>query len=206
MCSRFAGHVRPQECWIAARADARRSSHPETEDVDGGDPGGGYVDYHWVGFAEVLKGIDVVLDPISLDTDARARCLAVLRLGGTLVSILPVPVEAEELTKIGERGIRFGSLLVGADRVGVQAVAGLVESGALRVHIEAMFPLAEAAQAHTRGETGRTTGRIVLTVKGTGKAQTAVRALRAAVEEEARHRLRRPTPGTQGPWLPSTRP
>lgn len=44
----------------------------------------------------------MVLDPISLDSAARARSLAVLRPGGTLVSILPVPVEADELTRIVE--------------------------------------------------------------------------------------------------------
>ncbi|WP_461059339.1 zinc-binding dehydrogenase [Streptomyces pseudoechinosporeus] len=52
----------------------------------------------------------------------------------------------------------------------MQAIADLVETGALRARIEATFPLAEAAKAHALGETGRTTGKIVLTVEGTGKA------------------------------------
>ena len=42
------------------------------------------IDYHSVDFTEAVKDIDVVLDPISLDTAARARSLAVLRPGGTL--------------------------------------------------------------------------------------------------------------------------
>jgi NADPH:quinone reductase-like Zn-dependent oxidoreductase len=128
------------------------------------------IDYRTVDFTEAAKDIDVVLDPISRDAAARARSLAVLRPGGTLVSILPVPIDAAELADIAARGIRYESLLVEADRAGMQAIADLVETGALRAHIEATFPLAEAAKAHALGETGRTTGKIVLTVEGTGKA------------------------------------
>lgn len=128
------------------------------------------IDYHTVDFTEAVEDIDVLLDPISLDAAARARSLAVLRPGGTLVSILPVPIDADELADIAERGIRYESLLLEADRAGMQAIADLVETGALRAHIDATFPLAEAAKAHALGETGRTTGKIVLTVEGTGKA------------------------------------
>ncbi|NGO08050.1 SnoaL-like domain-containing protein [Streptomyces sp. HC44] len=131
------------------------------------------IDYHTVDIAEAVKDIDVVLDPVSLDTAARARSLAVLRPGGTLVSILPVPIDPDELADIAGRGIRYESLLVEADRAGMQAIADLVETGALRAHIAATFPLAEAAKAHTLGETGRTTGKIVLTVEGTVKKQIA---------------------------------
>ncbi|MGP4050362.1 NADP-dependent oxidoreductase [Streptomyces sp. 2A115] len=129
------------------------------------------IDYHTVDFTEAVKDIDVVLDSVSLDTAARARSLAVLRPGGTLVSILPIaPIGPDELADIAERRVRYESLLVEADRAGMQAIADLAETGALRAHIEATFPLAEAAKAHTLGETGRTTGKIVLTVEGTGKA------------------------------------
>ncbi|NEE32070.1 zinc-binding dehydrogenase, partial [Streptomyces sp. SID7982] len=40
----------------------------------------------------------------------------------------------------------------------------LVRAGELRAHVEAAFPLAEAAKAHALGETGRTTGKLVLVV------------------------------------------
>lgn len=122
------------------------------------------IDYQNVDFTEAVKDVDVVLDPISRDADARARSLAVIRPGGTFVSILPSPIEADEIADIAQRGIRFEMLLVEADRAGMQAVADLAEAGALRAHIEATFPLAEAAKAHALGETGRTTGKIVLTV------------------------------------------
>jgi hypothetical protein len=64
----------------------------------------------------------------------------------------------------------------------MQAIADLAVAGVLRAHIEATFPLAEAAKAHALGETGRTTGKIVLTVEETRKARIAVQVLRAAFE------------------------
>ncbi len=44
------------------------------------------------------------------------------------------------------------------------ALADLVEKGRLTVAIDSVFPLAEAAKAHERGETGRARGKIVLQV------------------------------------------
>jgi NADPH:quinone reductase-like Zn-dependent oxidoreductase len=44
------------------------------------------------------------------------------------------------------------------------ALAGLVESKQLTVTLDSVFPLADAAKAHERGETGAATGKIVLTV------------------------------------------
>ena len=48
----------------------------------------------------------------------------------------------------------------------MRAIAALVETGRLRVEIDTVLPLEEAAKAHELGETGRTTGKIVLTVVG----------------------------------------
>ncbi|MCX5388805.1 NADP-dependent oxidoreductase [Streptomyces sp. NBC_00094] len=122
------------------------------------------VDYRSVDFAEVVRDVDVVLDPVAGDT--RVRSLGVLRPGGVLVSLLPGS-DPDEPAKAAARGVRVETLLVEADHAGMNAVAGLVESGALRAHVEAVFPLADAAEAHALGETDRTTGKIVLVVDGT---------------------------------------
>ena len=127
------------------------------------------IDYHTVNVAETVTDIDVVLDPLSTDAEGRARSRAVLRPGGLLISILPTPIAPEERAQIAEQGVRFESLIVEADHAGMQAIAELVETGSLRAHVEAVFPLAEAAKAHALGETGRVTGKIVLTVQGLGE-------------------------------------
>ncbi|MGW6396180.1 NADP-dependent oxidoreductase [Streptomyces sp. NPDC055103] len=121
------------------------------------------VDYRSVDFAEVVGDVDMVLDPLSGDT--RARSLGVLRPGGVLVSLLP-GTDPDEAAKAEARGVRVETLLVEADHAGMNAVAELVASGALRAHVEAVFPLADAAKAHALGETDRTTGKIVLVVDG----------------------------------------
>jgi NADPH:quinone reductase-like Zn-dependent oxidoreductase len=55
-------------------------------------------------------------------------------------------------------------MLVEADQAGMLAVAELLKTGALRPIVEASFPLGQAAKAHQLGETGRVTGKVVLTV------------------------------------------
>ncbi|MGP3970369.1 NADP-dependent oxidoreductase [Streptomyces sp. 6N223] len=123
------------------------------------------IDYHAVDFAGAVADVDVVLDALS--GEVRARSLDVLRPGGILVSLLPgAGSDADEAARAAERGVRVETMLVEADHAGMNAVAGLVETGELRAHIEAAFPLAEAAKAHALGETGRTTGKIVLIVPG----------------------------------------
>lgn len=142
------------------------------------------IDYLTVDFAETVKDIDVVLDPVSFDSASRARSVAVMRPGGTLISINPVPIEPAELAGIAEQGIRFETLVVEDDRAGMEAIAELVACGGLRAHIDATFPLDQAAKAHGLGERGRTTGKIVLTVEGVVKTHIASQTLRAVLDEQ----------------------
>lgn len=60
--------------------------------------------------------------------------------------------------------IRTSPILVEPDRAGLEAISALVESGELRVHVDATFPLEDAGKAHALGETGRTQGKIVLEI------------------------------------------
>ncbi|MFG2127233.1 NADP-dependent oxidoreductase [Streptomyces sp. NPDC048751] len=119
------------------------------------------IDYRETDFEEAVKDVDVVLDTIG--GDHAVRSLRVLRPGGAVVSILPVG--SEEFYEEAERlGVRAAFLLVDADRAGMRAIAELVEAGKLRPTIAGTFPLADAAEAHRLGDTGRTTGKLVLTV------------------------------------------
>ncbi|MER5333642.1 zinc-binding dehydrogenase [Micromonospora sp. NPDC002717] len=83
--------------------------------------------------------------------------------GGILISLLPMAPDfpadlAEELD------VRATRILVEPDHAGMKAIADLVARGQLRPLVDTTLPLREAAQAHERGETNSTTGKIVLSV------------------------------------------
>ncbi|MGR3867977.1 NADP-dependent oxidoreductase [Streptomyces graminifolii] len=119
------------------------------------------IDYRETDFAEAVKDVDVVLDTLGGETGIKS--LRVLRPGGVVVSIIPIgsaefPDEAERL------GVRAVRMLVDADRADMESIVELVEAGTLRATVARTFPLADAAEAHKLGETGRTAGKLVLTV------------------------------------------
>ncbi|QBI52839.1 NADP-dependent oxidoreductase [Streptomonospora litoralis] len=119
------------------------------------------IDYRETDFAEAAQGVDVVLDTVG--GEYAFRSLRTLREGGTLVTILPIPPEGllQEATLLG---VRAKPLLVEADHAGMAAIADLAASGRLRPHVSEVFPLSRIADAHRAGETGRTTGKLVVDV------------------------------------------
>lgn len=120
------------------------------------------IDYRNVDFAEAVEDVDVVIE--TMGGDYGPRSLRTLREGGVIVSLVLSNL-AEGLNAQAEQlGIRAESMLVEPDYAGMRAIAALVETGRLRAEIDTVLPLEEAAKAHERGETGRTTGKIVLTV------------------------------------------
>lgn len=119
------------------------------------------IDYRTVDFTEAVSDVDVVLDAVG--GDYAVRSLSTLRRGGTLVTILP-PGSPELHPEAERLGVRAEVMLVEADQEGMKAIAALVDTGKLRAEIAGTFPLEEAAKAHELGETGRTTGKLVLTL------------------------------------------
>lgn len=118
------------------------------------------IDYHSTDFAEAVSDVDVVLDTVGGDYPARS--LRTLREGGVLVSLLPFPPQVA--ADADQAGVRAHVMLVEADHAGMTAIADLVTAGKLRPVIAATFPLAEAAKAHERGDTGHVAGKLVLTM------------------------------------------
>ncbi|MQY03365.1 2-haloacrylate reductase [Actinomadura sp. RB68] len=117
------------------------------------------IDYTAVDFAEAVQGVDVVLDGIGGDYGPRS--LRTLRPGGTLVSIALSNLADMDAAAAGVRG---EVVLVEPDHAIMKEIAALAEAGRLRAELDTVLPLADAAKAHERGETGRVQGKIVLTV------------------------------------------
>ncbi|MFB8119267.1 NADP-dependent oxidoreductase [Streptomyces sp. NPDC055962] len=119
------------------------------------------IDYRSEDFTDTDERYDVVLDTLGGETATRSA--GVLSPGGVVVSLLPGDEDTQAAAEKAQA--RAVTLLVEHDRSGMRAIAGLVERGRLRAHVSGTFPLAEGARAHAQGETGRTTGKLVLTVR-----------------------------------------
>ncbi|WP_066361002.1 NADP-dependent oxidoreductase [Herbidospora mongoliensis] len=120
------------------------------------------IDYRSTDFTTVVEGLDAVIDTIGGDYGPRS--ITVLRPGGVIVSLVS-SMEVSDLREHGEKhGVRVESMLCEPDLSALRSLAALIGAGRLRVAIAAVFPLEELAKAMELGESGRTTGKIVLTV------------------------------------------
>jgi NADPH:quinone reductase-like Zn-dependent oxidoreductase len=119
------------------------------------------IDYTARPVEETVGDIDVVLDLVG--DESTARTLGTLRDGGLFI-VVPSAAGVESLRELAGGRVLVTGILVEPDRAGLEAIADLVESRHLRPHVSRTFPLEEAARAHEAGETGRTRGKLVLTV------------------------------------------
>ncbi|MFI6155551.1 NADP-dependent oxidoreductase [Kitasatospora sp. NPDC051170] len=118
------------------------------------------IDYRATDYTEAVKDVDVVFDSSSSGT----RSLEVLKPGGVLVSIME-HWNQELAAEVEAAGRRFAGVSVEPDYAALEAVAALVDSGAIRPHVSATFPLAEAGRAHELVGSGTVQGKVVLTVE-----------------------------------------
>ncbi|MFF4749057.1 zinc-binding dehydrogenase [Streptomyces sp. NPDC002514] len=120
------------------------------------------LDYSAVAFEDAVHDVDLVVDNIG-DPEHQRRSLDVLRPGGLLIAV-PDGVDPAVAEQARARGLRACSFLVEPDLGGLEQLTGLVEAGKLRPEVSAVLPLADAAKAHELIESGRTQGKVVLSV------------------------------------------
>ncbi len=142
--------------WAGAHVIATASSTNEALIRDlGADE---FVDYRTQQFEQELAKVDVVLDTIGGDTQARS--IQLLNPGGRLFSVVGTPDEAA-LAAVGATG---GIFMVQPSSEDLKRIAQLIDDGTVRVIIDSVFPLSEARAAHAKSQTGRAKGKIVLEV------------------------------------------
>ncbi|MGW7482686.1 NADP-dependent oxidoreductase [Nonomuraea muscovyensis] len=117
------------------------------------------IDYQKVDFTAAVEDADVVFD----SNAQGAGSLAVLKPGGVLVSIMEHG-DAELAARVEAAGRRFAGVSVEPDHVALEAIAELVDAGAIHPHVQETFPLEEAEKAHEVLEAGQVRGKLVLTV------------------------------------------
>lgn len=171
------GHVAIQlakhhGAWVAATCSEKNRDFVQALGADQ------VVDYRSERWWEAVPDLDVILDAVG--GEERERALAVVKRGGRVASIvsgLPEYTEAYGPTLgvlrmgLGVASFWLRGKLRGVNAVTVlkqtrldqlEALAALADRGAVKVHIDRAFPLAEAAAAHAYGETGRIRGKVVL--------------------------------------------
>lgn len=122
------------------------------------------IDYSTTRFEDVVSGVDVVIDLIGNVIDnTGTRSLSVLKPGGLLVNV-PTGSWPTLLEDAAAAGIRATGYRVPADGSTLAIISRLLESGDVRVYVDQVFELEQAAAAHEALETGHTRGKVVLKV------------------------------------------
>ncbi|WP_405883125.1 NADP-dependent oxidoreductase [Streptomyces sp. NBC_01136] len=157
-----AGGVGSFAVQIAAALGARVTATASARDLEfvarlGADQVFDYADDR---FEDHVSGADVVLDTVGGDTQARSW--AVLRPGGTLVSIVQPP-DPDDAGSHGARGVFF---VVEPDRTALEAVARLIDDGRLTPVVDRVVPLSETRTAYEALQTQHPRGKVVIRVNG----------------------------------------
>jgi len=116
------------------------------------------IDYNTQRFEEVVKDVDVVLD--TLGGEVQARSWRTLRPGGVLVSIASRPSQSDAEA----HGARAAYVFVQPHAAQLGQIAQLIDEGVVKPVVSEVLPLAEARRAHELSQTGHARGKIVLRV------------------------------------------
>ncbi|MEH2300831.1 MAG: NADP-dependent oxidoreductase [Nostoc sp.] len=116
------------------------------------------IDYNATPFEQVVENVDVVLDTLGGDTQARSY--SVVKPGGILVSTAAPP----NAQKAQERGIRAEMMNMKPSASLLEEIANLLDSGQVKTLVAQTFSLSEARQAQELSQGGHVRGKIVLQI------------------------------------------
>ncbi len=120
-----------------------------------------FVDYTQVRFENAVQPVDLVLETVGGDNIARS--LEVIKRGGTFLSILGAL--KPDLAAVAEaKGIHADAFLVASSGADQTAIADRLTDGRLRSHVAQTFPFAQLPDALRLVATGRTQGKIIVTL------------------------------------------
>jgi NADPH:quinone reductase-like Zn-dependent oxidoreductase len=116
------------------------------------------IDYQHERFEDKVRDVDVVIDP--LGGDVQARSWAVLKRGGLLINL----VGQVDEQAAAHAGVRAVALRMRYDADELREIVGLVERGLIQPHVAKVLSLAEARTAMELNRQGQSHGQIVLKV------------------------------------------
>ncbi len=120
-----------------------------------------HFDYQKQRFEDISNSIDFVLDTIggentnhSVDTAKK----------GAIVISLPSGLSEDVAEKAKAKGVNAYFLMVQSNGEDMKSIAHLLQAGKIKSHIMNIYTLDQIAEAHLQIETGRTQGKIVITL------------------------------------------
>lgn len=120
-----------------------------------------HIDYKSQRFEDAAEDLDLVLDTIGGDNIDRS--LEVIKTGGTIISI-PSGLNEEVTAKASAKGINGYFILVASNGDDMKQLAILLEKGIIKSHVSQTYAFEQLPEAHSAIESGRTVGKIVITV------------------------------------------
>lgn len=120
-----------------------------------------FFDYKTNSLSDLIKTLDIVLDPIGGETTQNS--LQVLKPGGVLVSIVGGAKEAVQ-NQAAELNITAKNYLVHSSGEDMQQLADLLENGSIKPTVSHRYSFNQIADAHRQIESGKTRGKVVVTL------------------------------------------
>lgn len=120
-----------------------------------------HIDYHNFDWTNADEEFDFVLDTIGGNNIDHS--LEVTKKGGSIISI-PTGLNEEVTAKAESKGVKGYFIMVQSSGDDMKLIANLLESGAVKVHVSKTFRFEQMREAHLEQETGRTVGKIVVTL------------------------------------------
>ncbi|TRW22030.1 NADP-dependent oxidoreductase [Flavobacterium zepuense] len=120
-----------------------------------------HIDYKAHRFEDVVSNVDIVLDNVGGDTIDRS--LTVLKEDGHIISYPGGggTVTRDKAADAGKTGYVF---MVWPDGNDMEAIANLLKQGIIKPHVSKTFDFNDMRAAHLQIESGRTVGKIVVTL------------------------------------------
>jgi len=138
--------------YVIGTASAKNKDYVKSLGVDE------FINYQTENFEDMVAPVDVVFAAVG--GDIVARSLNVIKPGGHLISAL----DEIDNSLAEQYQVKFLRLWVEPNGKDLNEVKKLIDAGKVTVNLDSVFPLADAQKAHTRSESKRTVGKIVLQV------------------------------------------
>jgi NADPH:quinone reductase-like Zn-dependent oxidoreductase len=116
------------------------------------------IDYHATPFEAVAKEVDVVLDLVGGETQARS--FGVLKAGGYLIATAQPPSEEEARKRL----VHAVMMRMQRSTQGLVQLAELLDGGTIRTVVTMTYPLSRAQDTWAEHLSGHKRGKVVLEV------------------------------------------